>query len=495
MKLSTKLILGFGFILLMFTIVAFIKIELSEKVYSHFSSVSSEGDKLRQSALIQKQIFNLETGLRSYLLTKQSESLDPFNNTLSKIPHSFDKLRMLVSQPDEIEKIDKIEKILYRWVDSIATPLINGKTLPVASLPPGFDNDYVLRKKILGLKTLDTLKQHFAAFDSLHNHTREMNKNIMKASLDETDRLTILLTLMSILAATIIAWLIIRSFTKSLNKMVIQAERITKGKFDMVLPQNRGDELTKLVNSLNTMNERLHESFNELERSNKELEQFAYVASHDLREPLRSVSSFSRLLSKKIKDQADEETHQYIQFINDGAARMERLIADLLEYSRVGTQGGDFSKVDMNNVIRAALQNLSAAISESGAKITYTDLPQVQGDETQLIQLFQNLIANAIKFRPKNKITQIKIGCKAKNDKFEFSVSDNGIGIPESQRERIFMIFQRLHTTEEYQGSGIGLAVCKKIVERHGGKIWCTASPEGGTTFAFTLKNDNQALN
>jgi light-regulated signal transduction histidine kinase (bacteriophytochrome) len=225
------------------------------------------------------------------------------------------------------------------------------------------------------------------------------------------------------------------------------------------------------------------------------LEQFAYVASHDLREPLRSVTSFSQLLSRKINGQADEETHQYLTFINNGAARMERLIADLLAYSRVGTHGGTFKEVNLNNAVKDALQNLSVAISEAKAKITVPNLSQIKGDETQLIQLFQNLLANAIKFRPKDKIPQIKISSRLLKDKYEFSVSDNGIGIPEDQRERIFMIFQRLHTSEEYQGTGIGLAVCKKIVERHGGKIRCTSSPEGGTTFVFSLKINNKTLN
>lgn len=498
MKLSTKLILGFGFILLMFTIVAFIKIALSGEVNSQFTSVTKAGDKLRQSAQLQKLIFNLETGLRGYLLTNQKEALEPYNKALPKIHEAIEQQRKLANTPEEIAKITEIEKTLNRWLDSIAAPLIVNRMSAENNRQIQKNYQFIFKKKILGLeskRTMDTIKEHLAEYDSIQNHIREQNKRIMQASLVETDRLTLLLTILSILAASVIAWLIISSFTKSLNVMVVQAERITKGNFDIKIPENGGDELTRLVSTLNTMNERLQETFTELERSNKELEQFAYVASHDLREPLRSVSSFSQLLTKRIKDQADDETHQYLKFINDGAARMERLIADLLAYSRVGTHGGSINQLDLNNVVSAALQNLSAAISDADAKISVPHLPILSGDETQLIQLFQNLVANAIKFRPKDRKPQIKISCRTLPDKYEFSVSDNGIGIPEGHRERIFMIFQRLHTSEEYQGTGIGLAVCKKIVERHGGKIQCNSSPEGGTTFVFTLKIDNMALN
>lgn len=225
----------------------------------------------------------------------------------------------------------------------------------------------------------------------------------------------------------------------------------------------------------------------ELERSNTELQQFAYVASHDLQEPLRTVSSFVELLGRKYKGRLDEKADQYISFAVDGAKRMSALINDLLSYSRVGTQGGGFEREDMNKVLAQALANLKVAIRESGAEVTGSALPVVHGDRTQLIQLLQNLISNAIKFTSEGVKPGIRVFAEPKAAEWLFGVQDNGIGIPREHHEKIFAIFQRLHGRDEYQGTGVGLAVCKRIVERHGGRIWVESAPEEGSIFYFTL--------
>jgi len=238
--------------------------------------------------------------------------------------------------------------------------------------------------------------------------------------------------------------------------------------------------------------EALARKMEELARSNADLEQFAYVASHDLKEPLRAVSGGVQLLQRRYEGQLDERAGEFIALAIDGTSRMERMIEGLLAFSRVGTRGGKFEPVDGAKVLTAALQNLQAAIQESGAVVTQDPLPTVNADAVQLLSLFQNLIGNALKFR-RTEPPRIHVGAQWSDGNWRFSVRDNGIGIESQYFERVFGVFQRLHTRREYPGTGIGLAICKKIVERHGGRIWVESMPGEGSTFYFTLA-DAQAV-
>ena len=248
-------------------------------------------------------------------------------------------------------------------------------------------------------------------------------------------------------------------------------------------------ELGREKNDLVEARQKLEESVAELGRSNADLQQFAYVASHDLQEPLRMVSSYTQLIARRYKGKLDADADEFIAFAVDGANRMQRLILDLLAYSRVNTAGRQFEPTAMETVLKAALNNLTDAVKESQAIITHDPLPAVMGDDKQLAQLFQNLLSNAVKFGGAQP-PRIHISAKQTDGEWLFSVRDHGIGLDPQYADRIFVIFQRLHTRAEYPGTGIGLAICKKIVERHGGRIWVESELGKGATFYFTMRDE-----
>jgi light-regulated signal transduction histidine kinase (bacteriophytochrome) len=232
--------------------------------------------------------------------------------------------------------------------------------------------------------------------------------------------------------------------------------------------------------------EQLQQQAADLARSNADLQQFAYVASHDLQEPLRMVASYTQLLARRYQGKLDADADEFIAFAVDGATRMQHLIEDLLAYSRVGTRGKQFASTDVNVVVSRVLRDLQGTIDGSRAVVTRDDLPTVDADAVQLGEVFQNLIANALKFRGAED-PRVRVSAERDGNTWRFAVRDNGIGIEPRHAERIFVIFQRLHARADYPGTGIGLAICKRIVERHGGKIWVDSRPGAGSTFSFTL--------
>ncbi|BBO86104.1 hypothetical protein DSCO28_66700 [Desulfosarcina ovata subsp. sediminis] len=313
------------------------------------------------------------------------------------------------------------------------------------------------------------------------------------------------------LVAAGFGWISAYTVTTPLRRLVEATEEVGSGRLDAAMDTGGRGEVADLARSFTKMIERLattlvsrdallaeveerknaealrEQALEELKRSNEELQQFAYVASHDLQEPLRMVSSYTQLLANRYEDKLDDKAKKFIRYAVDGALRMQQLIQDLLSFSRVTTHGDGITTVDSRSAVDNAMTNLQAAIAETGAEISCDPLPVVSADAAQLVQLFQNLIKNAIKFRDEV-VPHIRIWAEKDGHAWQFNVADNGIGIEEQYKERIFVIFQRLHTRSEYPGTGIGLAICKRIVERHGGRIWFSSIPGNGTVFHFTLK-------
>jgi len=257
-----------------------------------------------------------------------------------------------------------------------------------------------------------------------------------------------------------------------------------------ILLQNELEQRKITEDKLKKSEKELKQIIEELKRSNDELQQFAHITSHDLQEPLRTIASFTQLLERRCKGKLDSDADEFIGYIVDATKRMQNLIKDLLEYSRVTTRGNEFKRVSTEEILEKTIFNLHAAIAETDAEISYNALPEVMADGRQIGQLFRNLISNAIKFKKPDIQPKINISAfrDEENSVYVFSVSDNGIGIEKEYFDRIFTIFQRLHTCEEYTGTGIGLSIAKRIIERHGGRIWVESEPGFGSTFYFTIK-------
>ncbi len=286
-------------------------------------------------------------------------------------------------------------------------------------------------------------------------------------------------------------------------KLTEATRTISRGNLNLAIEKNSDDEIGQLTDAFNLMTEQLRIKQEELlksnayikqqaeellDRYNSDLEQFAYVTTHDLIEPLRMITSYIQLLQRRYRNVYDDEAKEFMNYVIEGVDRMHNIINDLFEYSHIRTDVKDFEKVDLNEVLNATLKKLGKEISESGAAIKYDNLPEIRGVESNLTQVFQNLIGNAIKFRQKEQSLEIRINCDDRTYDWLFSVEDNGIGFDPQYKEKVFEIFKRLNKRDDYPGSGMGLAITKNIVERHGGKIWVDSRLGYGTTFYFTIK-------
>ena len=351
----------------------------------------------------------------------------------------------------------------------------------------------------------------------------EVEQSEVFAPIYALQKILILIGIGIALLSAQVGWLIARSITRPVQRLIEDTREIGRGNLEHRVTATGKDEIGQLSQAFSQMatglretlvsrdilagevserrkaqqsllesEEKLKQMVAELERSNAELQRFAYVASHDLQEPLRMVSSYTQLLEKRYKDRLDNDAHDFINFAVDGARRMQNLIDDLLAFSRVGTHGKPFTPTSMEVVFQAAVDNLQVAIKKARARVSHDALPTLSADEGQLVQLLQNLIGNAIKFHGKEPPV-VHVSATREGNEWIFAVKDNGIGIESQYFDRIFQVFQRLYR-EEYPGTGAGLAIAKRIVERHNGRIWLESEPGQGSIFYFSIpdKGDDQ---
>jgi signal transduction histidine kinase len=450
---------------------------------------------------LQAALRDQETAVRGYVISADPQFLDPYYAGQAAEKRAAEDIRQLVGTRSEpMADLDTIEQAAADWRTTFTEPLI-------ADIARGVPDS----------ANRSTAERGKSEFDLLRGLFERQNANLGTARTDGIreldqmrhwrDRLAAGMVVAFVAMAVVLAVLVRSAVTRPLAALAAACRRITEGNFNERISPRGPRDIRAIAADVEDMRQRivdeleasrtaraaLDEQADELRRSNAELEQFAYVASHDLQEPLRKVASFCQLLEKRYGDQLDERGAEYIGFAVDGAKRMQALISDLLTFSRVGRLNATHTEVDLDAMLDTALDNLSTAIEESHAEIVRPQhrLPTVDGDPTLLTMVLQNLIGNAVKFRRDGVAPRIVIGCEQGSGPLEgewlFSVTDNGIGIAEEFAEKVFVIFQRLHVREMYTGTGIGLALCKKIVEHHGGSIRVDTSYTSGTRILFTL--------
>ncbi|MEU3165942.1 ATP-binding protein [Streptosporangium sp. NPDC006930] len=446
---------------------------------------------------ISNTLTSQESSVRAYGRTNEEISLQEYRKAITAEEAALDTLTALLPRMPERQavgaEVDGLKAAGDAWRRDYAEKVI--------AAVPTLKTDAARQNASVNATRFNEVRQSLAV---LQRHLNQLHDvGVVRL---ETGWQALYAALLGVAAALvvagIIAVLIVRyAVLRPLAELNQQVRAVAQGDFDHRLKVERPAELSELSGHVDAMRRRilaewrlssetqrkLEDQAAELKRSNGELEQFAYVASHDLQEPLRKVASFTQMLDQRYSDQLDDRAKQYIAFAVDGAKRMQMLINDLLDFSRVGRMGGERTRIDAAVPLKAALNNLGATIEDSDATVTHDELPEVLGNRAQLTQLFQNLIGNAIKFHSQDPPV-IHIGVRRDGDMWEFSCTDNGIGIDSKYTDRIFLIFQRLHGRDVYAGTGIGLALCKKIVEYHGGRIWVDSENGGSTQSAGTTE-------
>ncbi|HEX5163845.1 MAG TPA: CHASE3 domain-containing protein [Thermomicrobiales bacterium] len=438
-------------------------------------------------------LLDMESGYRGFLLTGQDRFLDPYFNG----KRDFENLLSMLMQrsQDSSSELARWRDIAQRaetWQQEIIEPGIQiRRDVNAGAAEIDAVTNWVSTNA--GRQQVDDMREIFA--EAIDAERAVLDERQQEAA-DENARLRQTLifgTLLAVVLGVGMALLLARDVVGGVGRLARSAERIAGGDLTERTGLRRNDEVGDAAAAFDRMADQLQRSVIErdqreqdLARSNAELEQFAYVASHDLQEPLRAVVSYVQLLEKRYKDQLDERASKYIAYAVDGGQRMQTLINDLLTYSRVGRANEEFEPVDMEHVLDRAITSVRVAVEESEAVITHDPLPVVTADERMLTQLFQNLLSNAIKFSG-DRPPRVHVSAARQPDEWLFAVRDEGIGIAPEYAQRIFVIFQRLHGRDEYPGTGIGLAICKKIVDRHGGRLWVESTFGAGATFYFTL--------
>jgi signal transduction histidine kinase len=435
-----------------------------------------------------------ESGVRGYVLAKERGFLDPYTRGREDEQKAIAELerRATVSELDEVQAdVDEVKRRADAWRGDYAEPAI--AAVRAGGDPPSAD---------LGKRRFDELRAALRAQQHDLDTSRVAARKALSDAAASVRRLFIGSGALIVVAVLMAAFTLRQVVIRPIGRLAREVRGVAAGNFETPVEPSGPVEIHALGTDVDTMRGRiaaevaalrdaekaLIEQARELQRSNQELEQFAYVASHDLQEPLRKVASFTQMLQRRYAGQLDERADRYIEFAVDGAKRMQVLINDLLDFSRVGRMGRPHEPVDCDELVDEARQRLAARIEETGgAVIVDGDLPTVIGDAGLLTAVFQNLIANGLKFRGEDP-PRVEISAERRNGAWQFSVTDYGIGIDDEYAERIFVIFQRLHTRDSYEGTGIGLAMCRKIVEYHGGRIWLAPAESGrGARFLFTL--------
>ncbi|MEV7971210.1 ATP-binding protein [Sphaerisporangium sp. NPDC088356] len=463
---------------------------------------------LLASERLRSALLDQEAGVHGYVLSGRPEFLTGFEQGITQEQAAVDSLRRSIAGSPLLADLDEIERRAESWRTGYARPVADAvRTQGPGAVGPGQVED--------GKASFDRIRAGIS--DQAANLSRARAAAAVDLDVACLWRNMVFAAILAMFVLTLlfVALLLRYAVLRPLDRLGAASRRVADGDFDHTIDIRGPSDITMLAADVDAIRRRisaelaisrdaqqrlqaqtdlLSEQTDELRRSNAELEQFAYVASHDLQEPVRKVTVFCQLLQNRYAAQLDERAIEYISFAVDGAKRMQSLIAELLALSRVGRGQSERVPVPLDQPLDRALANLETLTEESGAVVVRPELPEVLGDPTLLTMLWQNLIGNAVKFRSTDRAPEVRISVARAGDLWELSVGDNGIGVEPRFAEKIFVIFQRLHNRQDYEGTGIGLALCKKIVEYHGGQIHLDTERGEGTRFVFTLPASDAGL-
>ncbi|MCG5460606.1 CHASE3 domain-containing protein [Micromonospora sp. MED01] len=470
---------------------------------TQIDAVLNETGPLRvQSQELLNALLDQETAIRGYAVSGDRDDLNPYREGLAQEQSVVASMRTLLDDYPEIsQELRTVEERVTQWRQSVAEPVITtteqsgtnaGQALVTEAARQQFDE--------VRLAVNDLQEEVLAAREQTATNVRT-SSNILVV-------LLIVAALVVVVAGAVLLLSLDRMVVRPLTGLATQVREVAEGDYQHRIAPLGPPEFIRLGEDVDAMrqkiaadlaevraareriewvNSQLQKQAEELTRSNRDLEQFAYVASHDLQEPLRKVASFCQLLQRRYAGQLDERADQYIAFAVDGAQRMQRLINDLLAFSRIGRLTTGFVEVDLNKVMGDVAGQTEAARQYADAELTWTDLPVISGEEPLLTNLLANLVSNSIKFRRPDVPSKVHVSARLVGAEWEITCQDNGIGIEPEFADKIFVIFQRLHSKDAYPGTGIGLAIVKKIVEYHGGRVWVDTDVPEGTAIRFTL--------
>ncbi|MEW2381079.1 ATP-binding protein [Micromonospora sp. NPDC047707] len=488
-------------VLLSILVAAVIGAAAQNRQYTH-EVLDRWGPLRAQSQELLAVLVNQETAVRGYAVTGDRANLTPYTESLDREQDLYRGMRSLVgTYPDLARQLDTVESRAAAWRGAVAEPVIQATTQGGTAAGQALIGDES-RQRFDGIRaSLAALQEGILA------EREEGAQNIYR-----TSTLVVVLLIVAALVVVVAGGVLLvsldRIVVRPLTDLAGQVREVAEGdyrhriagsgppEFLMVATDVDAmrqkiakdlDEVREARERIEWVNSQLQKQAEELTRSNRDLEQFAYVASHDLQEPLRKVASFCQLLQRRYAGQLDERADQYIAFAVDGAQRMQRLINDLLAFSRIGRLTTGFTEVDLNKVMGDVAAQTEAARQYTDAELTWGELPVIRGEEPLLTNLLANLVSNSIKFRRPDVPPKVHVSARLVGDEWEISCADNGIGIEPEFADKIFVIFQRLHAKDAYPGTGIGLAIVKKIAEYHGGRVWVDTSLAEGTAIRFTL--------
>jgi signal transduction histidine kinase len=486
MKISHLIFVSFFFILLLFSITTYINYRQSKAVKENAEYISVSGQMMRNTTRFQRNILNMVSGLRGYLLTGEKYFVQSYDSAAIENETILKELYTVVPDNSQRARLNEIKVLNDLWMEKYAAPLMKAKTLSIINDSNLHSFQQMYREKLLTgqeKEIQNELQITFREFSNYEYQTRDTRKEELAASVRRTGSISLYLTILSVVVSLIIVTFLAHRISSRIVNMINLANDISSGNYSVHIPDEGKDELSTLSKVLNNMAQKLSENISLLKRKNQELDQFAHIVSHDLKGQLRGIDNVVSWIEEDHNDELSPKISEYLQLIKGRITRAENLIGGILSYARVGKEVQQSEEVNVNSLIGEVVENM--AYKKGMVFDIQPGMPVLNTEKIPLFQVFSNLISNAVKYHDKAQGV-IKIYYKDRGSRYEFFVEDNGPGISRTYHDRIFQIFQTLNDSETFESTGVGLAIVKKILDAKNETINITSEPGKGSVFSFT---------